>query len=347
MNKNRLLHLEQKYLVKKSPMSLLNLLLTKRNDTRARNYPEKVGNYTFVKTLHKNGSKREFTIGIYKDGSGKQAFMKSCQANLSSFAYKGLLNEVRSYIVMQKVLSRIRKRMPKDLQKVEIPKLLDLIEYEGSLYLFTEFKKGEVATKKTHAEKIEAYFLVTRFLEVIGKYMTPTEKKVFARRTTYQYAFLFPFLLILAIKNNPQHAIILISGVNKFLTSLVLLHRESHLSLIHRDLHFNNILINKNKVILIDFQLMIWGEILTEFATTLRYRWGIDGFEDLFILAIQSRFSDRKNFPEIFTGLLANSVIHGLIDNSFPQQTKKRWLDLLKYTQNRDRQFKINIATQV
>lgn len=347
MNKIRLLQLEQKYLVKKSPMSLLNLLLTKRNDTKVRTYPEKVGDYAFVKTLRKIGSKKEFTTGIYKDKSGKLVFMKSCQANSSSFAYKGLLNEVRAYIVIQKVLSRIRKRMPRDIQKVEIPELLDLIEHEGYLYLFLEFKKGALASTKTHDEKIDSYFLVTKFLEFIGKHMTSTEKKAFARRTTYQYAFLFPVLLILAIKNNPRQAKILIGGVSKFLTALVLLQRESHFSLIHRDLHFNNILINRNKVILIDFQLMVWGEILTEFATTLRYRWGIDGFENPFLLAIQNEFSDRNNFNKIFEGLLSNSVIHGLIDSSFPEQTKKRWLNLLQYTQNYDRQVRINIATQI
>ncbi len=328
-------------------MSLTSLLLTKKSNIGERLYPKKIEGYTFVKTLRKTGSKREFNIGIYKNIAEKLLFVKSCEASPSSFAYKGLVNEVRSYIVMQKVLLRLGNDLPKDLQKVEIPEIYDLIEYRGCLYLFIEFKEGEVASSKADHEKIEAYFLVTRYLEALGKFMTNEEKKVFARRTVCHYAFLFPFLLILAIKNNPRHTTTILSGIGIFIKTLILLHKESYLTLIHRDLHFNNILINGNKVILIDFQLMAWGEILSEFATTMRYRWGIDGFENPFLLAIQNRFSNRKNFNEIFNGLMVNSATHGLIDNSFPEQTRERWLNLLKYTKNCNRQVKTSMAIQV
>lgn len=293
--------------------------------------PDSIEDYKLYKNLKKTGSRQSFFFGVYQNPEGQKAFAKIWYGKAKDFDYYTLKNEIRMYQLLNSVIYRVGKAMPKKFKDVYLPRFIKTIESGNSLILLIEFVDGETANFLTAEKKIQVYFQTVEFIRFLGTCLNPQEKAAISKRTPINYIVLYPFLLLKAIFTHPRAAIYLLKGVSKFLRCIPVLWKNSHPALVHRDLHFRNIIVSRDRVILIDLQFCVFTEMLHELITTLRYRWNEDEFYQLFIAEIKRRYSTRKDFEILFRGLSVNSLTHGLSDKRFPKTKITNWIDYLKF----------------
>jgi hypothetical protein len=322
------------FIEEKKPMDLMRLLVAffanDKKQNRNYDFPSTIGDYKIVREIPKIGSKKDFSISIFKRKDGQKAFTKAWYGNKRDYKYYTLVNEIRAYYLLNQIITRLNNKLPQEFSDVVIPRLLDVYEGKDSLVVFLSFEDGQLASDFESDVKITAYIKIVKYLKFLGNQMSDDERKLFSRRDPISYLLLYPLLLIKSILNFPSKSGILLMAVPAFLKSIFYLLQESESVLAHRDLHFSNILISKKSIVLVDLQYMVFTEIIYEFVTTLRYRWGIDGFEKPFMSKTQKFFEGRMHFFEIFNGLIVNSVTHGLTDKTFTDEKITRWTNLLK-----------------
>ena len=320
---------------RKKPMDLQNLiagLFLNNQGLFMNKYPKRVGQYCLYKEIEKVGSKKDFSICIYKDKYGKKVFAKAWNGKQKDFRYNTLINEIRACHTLNKVKNRMNANEAFNRLHVNIPRLLDVYESKNQLIVFFSFEKGELATLTNTNTKIDAYLRSVEFLVKLGQAMTTKEKTVFSNRNLASYIFLYPLFLIKSITNFPEHSWTLLRGVPIVAKAFYFLSLEQETVLAHRDLHFNNMLVDGKTIVLIDFQYMVFTELVSDFAATYRHKWNNDNSDKLLYKTIMKRINYRKNFEAVFVGLLLCSATHGLIDKSFSNATTKKWLDLIKLT---------------
>lgn len=315
-------------------LSLKGYFLKKIYPAREINFPDRIGDYKFVKEFAKQGLKKSFKLGIYKNSKGKKAIVKIWSGLAKDFHYYTFKNEIVMYKTLHRVLDRIGKNIPDKYKNVCIPKLIKVKEKRGSLLILLEFVDGDLAQDLTVSKKITAYFKVIDFIKFLGNNLTEEEKKNISRRNTLHYVFLYPLLLIKAIFTNPFAIKYLLAGVFVFCKSIPVLLKNTDVSLVHRDLHFRNILVNKKRTVLIDLQFCVFTQELYEHITTLRYRWMEDTLYKLLLKKIEKKYGYKRNFQTIFRGLSVLSVTHGLIDNKFTLVRRKKWVSFLGFVLN-------------
>lgn len=291
-------------------------------------FPLRIGPFQFVSEIPKTGPKYSYRLALYLNSSGKKAFAKLRSARVKGYHYYSLKNEIAVYKALNSVCARNKAA------KIKIPRLLAEVETPDYLLLLLEYFNGQTAESLTPSQKIKLYFSVSDYLQLLGDLMTKQEKSQISSRTPYNLAFLFPILLLKSIFNYPFRSLDLFRGSLVFIKNFPVLKKNFLFRLIHRDLHFSNIILQKNKAILIDFQQCVFTDPLQEYVTTLRYFWKDGNFYKQLLHEILVRNSSRQQFPAILRSLMANSAIHGLTDNGFPERTIINWFDFLKFAVN-------------
>lgn len=293
--------------------------------------PKQIGEFYFVEPFRKKGIKKTFQLGIYRNKSGQKALCKAWVGSIKDYHYYSFKNEIRLYRIINQVSKRVRKQLPKSLKNVYVPQLLATYEYKTQLIALFEYMEGVVADKTGCNTKLHSYFLVSDYLKFLGTHLTAHERSLISQRTGLHYILLYPLLLTKAIITQPRSAFLVIRGIPIVVQALPDLLRSRYDSLVHRDLHFMNIMVAKQRTILIDLQFCVITHPLHELITTLRYRWKEDAFYLLLLQEIRKRYADVPNFQRLFRALTVYSITHGLIDHRFSRQTITNWLDLLKY----------------
>lgn len=300
-------------------------------------FPSEIGDYLFHSRMKKVGPRKSYPLAIYKNIKGEKAIAKMKDSRIKGYHYYSLLNEITMYEILNGAIKRIGNKVPKEFSNIYIPKFLHKYEDKKRVVSLIEFVEGDIAEKISPSEKIPIYFKVMDFLQFIGEHLTESQKKRISKRTPIKYLLLYPLLVIKAIVTYPQSTPSVIRGIPVFLTALPAIFSDSKKTLVHRDLHFMNILISKHKISLIDLQQCVYTEPLHELITTLRYWWNgwrDEQFGKLLLREILKRYSGRKNFRKLFQGYSVNSVTHGLTGPGFSKKIINGWIDFLKFAIN-------------
>ena len=292
--------------------------------------PNRIGSYEFKKNVEKIGTKAPFSLAVYQNSKGKKVFAKIWNGNIKDFNYYTFQNEITMYKILNKVTKRVGNSIPEKLKKMYIPILIKKVQKENSLIAISEFVPGTVAKKLPTKKKLQIYLKTTEFIKFLGNQMTDKEKSLVSQRNVSHYVFLYPLLLAKAIFTHPRAAGLLVRAMPYFVRAIPALLREP-VVLVHRDLHFRNILVAKNRINLIDLQYCVFTQAIYELITTLRYRWNEDGFPRLLLREIKKQYSQSPEFEVLFKGLSINSLTHGLTDNNFTKAKIDNWIDFLKF----------------
>ncbi len=312
----------------------LKSIFIKKKDSQ---FPAHVGNFKFLRKLEKIGPRKSYSLALYQNTIGKKAIAKMKSSQIKGYHYYSLLNEIALFEILNSTVERIGNKMPNNFKDIYIPKLIDTYEDEKILVSLVEFVEGNVTENFSPEKKINLYFKMVDFLQYIGEKFTLAEKAKISQRTAGHYLFLYPFLVVKAMVTYPESIPYVLQGVSKFIPRIPVIIKESKLSLVHRDLHFMNIIKMKNMFALVDFQQTVFTEPLHELITTLRYWWKVDRIEEfgqLLMRQIVRRYSSRKNFRELFQAYTINSVTHGLTGAGFSQKIISGWIDFLKFGLN-------------
>lgn len=302
-------------------------------------FPQKLGAYTFVKHFRKIGPRKTYLLALYENKRGETAIAKMKSTKLKGDPYHSLHNEIIMYEVLNATVARLGNSMPKQFKDVYIPRLITSYEDDKILLSLVEFVEGKTAESMPAARKIPLYFLMVDYLRFIGTQFTKEERQKISTRTPNDYLFLLPLLTVKAMFTYPQAIPTILRSLPVFISCIGIMHRESKLGLVHRDLHFMNILQLKKGYALIDFQQCVYTEPIHELVTTLRYWWkGWKGekFGQLLIAEIVNRYGKTENFKKIFQAYAINSVIHGLTGDGFSDKIINGWISFLQFAINPD-----------
>ncbi len=295
-------------------------------------FPKKVDNFEFVSVVKKTGPRKSYPLAIYEDKNGRKAFAKMKDARLKGYHYYSLLNEIYMYEVLNKVVKRIGKKMPAEFKDIYIPKVIKKIEDKNKVFFLIEFIDGKVAQDVVPEEKISIYLKIIDFLHFIGNNLTAAEKRRISVRTSTDYIFLYPLLVVKALISYPKFTLSIIKGIPVFTASIPALLKNNNKVLTHRDLHFKNIMLSKGKIVLIDLQHCVYTDPIHEMVTTIRYWWKRDNlFYQLLLKEINNKYSFRKDFGRLFSGFIVNSATHGLTGKGYGKSTINNWVDFLHY----------------
>lgn len=310
---------------------------------RSRNYymPAMIGDFRFVSEINKEGTKKTFRVGIYQNHRGKKVIAKILFRPVKDYHYLTFKNEIGLYRVLNAVSQRLGANKPVQFKQVSIPKLIAAFETHEMVVALIEYVEGKMATTISAKQKLVAYFAVSDYLGFLGSHLTRNERTYVSMRSAKHYIFLYPILLLKAVLTAPKATGPLLRGVPVFLRSIPALINSKQIKLVHRDLHFGNILVSDESTVLIDLQFCLFTYLLHELITTLRYRWKEDDFYKLFLSEIERRHGSSPQFETLFKGLSVNSITHGLTDNDFTKTTIIHWIDFLRWVTTKEFAFQL------
>lgn len=293
--------------------------------------PQKVGKYELISSLKKIGTIKPFKLGIYKDAFGNKAVAKFWYGKYKDFNYYALNNELVLYQILTRVIKRLGNNIPAEYKNIKLPKIVLKNESKNQRVILVEYVDGDVSVGLTSQQKIKLYFKVVDFLNYLGTRLTQNERRSISKRNAKNYILLYPFLLVKALLTHPRATLPLLKGIPIFIKSIPILLTEDTNPLVHRDLHFRNILVNGKKIYLIDLQLCALTLKLHENITTLRYLWKEGDFYKYLLKEIDKRYSKNENFKKLFRGLAVNSGTHGLTGSEFTKGKIDLFIDFLNF----------------
>lgn len=300
-------------------------------------FPKEINGFVFYSNIKKIGPRKSYNLALYKNDKGKKAVAKMKDARIKGYHYYSLLNEIAVYQILNKALERVGAKIPPKFKNIFIPTMLCKYEDENLLILLVEFVEGQTAEDLSSEEKITIYFKIIDFLNFIGSKLTKVERERISKRTPLHYLLLYPLLVVKSIFTYPNSAPYVLSGIPIFIKCLPAIFNDSRKTLVHRDLHFMNIIVSNNNLFLVDLQQCVYTEPLHELITTLRYwwkGWKNERFGKLLYAEIIKRNSGRKNFKKLFQAFTINSVTHGLTGAGFSKKIINGWLDFMKLGMN-------------
>lgn len=216
------------------------------NNVSTIGFPKRIGKYIFIKQLNTINTHTLYSYALYKDRLNKLFFAKLYIGNPNSKNYGELKNEVMAYRFFS------LSKNTSGVTKVFIPALRFSCIHQSKILLLIDYVKGQ--TLQQYSLKYQH-----RVIDTIQKYLNGYDvhgwlkPKIFSLSMTKCFIFLVPITLLACLKNLSHSAILIKSMI--LIIKLLPYTYNRDLKLVHRDLGFWNILINKNKIIMYDFQL--------------------------------------------------------------------------------------------
>ncbi len=314
---------------------LITVDIFHRDHDMTQTLPLRVGNFKLEGSMRKSGTTNAFLLGNYiNKRSGKAAIGKLWSGKHKDYFYYSLKNEINIYILLHSVLKREANHLPKELKNMVLPEIVTVVEEKGSLMLLLEFKDGKIANDFSLTKRLSTYWNAVNYISFLGSQMTPVELAYVPHRSALSLVCLYPLLVGSAILAHPKYTKTILAGIPVFAKSIPALLTSVEYGLIHRDLHFKNILISKTQNTLLDLQYCAYSLKLYDLVTTLRYRWGEDELYKKLLSQIYEKYKNSTNFKSLFRGLSVLSATHGLTGRMFTKKKIGYWADFLTFANN-------------
>lgn len=294
-------------------------------------FPKKINQYSFLNNFNKPGVFQSYRLGIYRDIKGNEAIAKIRSSQTKDYQYLSLKNEIQLYELLNRIEIRVKQKNTKQNLNVFIPKLLTKKETKDIILALFQFIKADITKYESPNKKVAYYIYVIKYLDELSKEITPEEKKLLTTRKAYEYIYFYPILLIKAIMVHPEYTKMLLKGSIHFIKNIPIFIQGFEQGLVHRDLHFKNILNSGKSLVLVDLQHFVSTDPVQEFTTTLRYYWGEKTFSKLLLKELIKTHGNRKNFLKIFQSFIISSVTHGLIDKRHDKKLVADWVKFLEF----------------
>jgi serine/threonine protein kinase len=312
-------------LVLSYPMNFISSIMNKNKG----NIPEIIDNYKFVKLLQLEKDS-DIAVALYKDKNNKKVVAKIWTGQYKNYSRLTLTNEARVYESLNKATARLKNTIPVEFKKIRIPKLIKVIDDKNSLIILVEWIEGKPSSKVDFNKRLDAYFEVNNYFEYLGNHMNAHEKAFISSRNSYSYFLLYPFLLCKAVIVNSNSFIDLIKGLIIFIKFIPTLIKSKKLSLVHRDLHFDNILINGKNIYVIDLQFCAFTYRTYELVTTLRNTWGNNKIHNYLFDKINENYKNTAT-AKLIKPLIIISATHALSDYDFSRRRINDFKDYLRF----------------
>lgn len=214
--------------------------------------PSEIEEYKLQRIVDKKNMLNGYAVGVYK-GNNKTVFIKTWIGGLKNYGYYELVNEYIASRIIYKKLEAYKFLNKKS--KIKSPEPLKYISSKHSLSLVFEHIEGETLASYSLDEKVEALTNIIKGLSKVSNTLTEKEKRQLFKRGKYFYILSLPIHVGITIVSNPKSYKVVFRAFIYCLKSFKFINR-ANLSIAHRDISFDNILVNKRGIFIVDWSRM-------------------------------------------------------------------------------------------
>ena len=265
----------------KNKFSIYNLLLSRlfrKKETWVKparvTFPKKIGSYKFVKTVLEDRVMTFYFFAEYMDDHGKVARAKYWTGKQKTFDYYSLVNEIAVYRKFNEIYDYHGEELQKSFPDIYIPKLVGVRETDETLLMLVEKVEGTDLGTRTLAERIKTYDQLLRFFRYIQANYSKEIAEATQERTPFTTIILNAVVTVRAMFRYPRHFFIFLKAAYVFARVMSdLMHSRYEQAFVHRSLEDHNVLMNGNRINLIDFQLSVRAHPMLDIVQLLIFSW--------------------------------------------------------------------------
>jgi serine/threonine protein kinase len=232
--------------------------------------------------------------------------------------------------VLNDTLRTVSPSLPKKYKNILIPKLLSVKTDARSITMIIEWVNGKTISDVSKKRKMDEYLRVRDFLQYLGTKVSTNDRKMISTRRGIDYLLLFPVVLIIALIFSIDDMFSLIIAGIVFVSYLPAMLASKRLTLVHRDLHFNNIMIAGKKTYLIDLQFCVFTYSACEIATTMRYLSNDKKMSKYFLQNVIKRDTWSNEDAYLLKPMIIMLAVHGLTSRNFTKKILKNFRQFLR-----------------
>lgn len=245
---------------------------------------------------------------IFRLKKNKIVIVKKLKFKFKNLAYRQLMNEIGMFEFLAHLgAQKVNKHI------IKFPKVYKVLVRSNTITFAREYKTGKKLSELSTYHKVNLINLLLLFYANVSNNL---EKKYLSRlpKRGYLYIILsFPYYLVVALLKNFHDRSVIFALVNIFVSNLNISRSWSNrLHLAHRDLHSQNLIINKKEIYIIDPEICVLAEKLTDLAIIARVYFNEVGqhyTEELLKINLENKtqFSDFMRLTVFYTlQILAN-----------------------------------------
>ena len=121
-----------------------------------RPFPERIGEYRFIKEFYHPRRVGRYSFAIYIDASGRKAFAKRWQGWFHDIEYIGLKSDANVLQIISKVFARTRGKDARMFADVGAPEYLGFFEDSSSATLLMEYAEGILVGQLSASRRVAA-----------------------------------------------------------------------------------------------------------------------------------------------------------------------------------------------
>jgi len=282
-------------------------------------------------------------VPIKGDASFRKFYRKSIKKKSSIIVYskKEKIKNLLNYDSINKLLLKKNINAPRLLSENFNKNLIEINDL-GTKTIFDILKKKNAKKIKTY-KKVLTILIKQQKIKIrkIKNFKKKIYKiPIYSNKLIYNEANLFLHWYIPKILNKKKKFKVK-KELKKIITSLIKKIQLSNTTFVHRDFHISNLMINKNKISIIDSQDAVYGNIAYDLASLIddvRLRTSKNTKEMIY----QSYFDlNKKKINKIkfkndfeILSVLRNLKIIGIFTRLATRDKKKKYLKLIPYAWN-------------
>lgn len=227
----------------------------------------KIAGYTLVKPLKEQTDIDHNSIGIYQDRKQNTVVIKHLFSQKNAMAKYQLLNE-KSMLDLLNTLSQEKVLAG---YKISFPRLLSFRQTAREMYLAMELVDGQLLRDKTAVEKVQVVSKCLEFLEALSAEIPVDLQKQLPLRSALLQHLTLPIYVVIALLAKPKNAALYTQMFFIYYRyTLKNLFVKTPYTLAHKDLHQDNIMLNRSRITIIDPQVSVLSERFTDLAIVAR-----------------------------------------------------------------------------
>ena len=280
---------------------------------------------------------------IKGDASFRKFYRKSIKKKSSIIVYskKEKIKNLLNYDSINKLLLKKNINAPRLLSENFNKNLIEIDDL-GTKTIFDILKKKNANKLKTYRKVLTILIKLQKIkIRKIKNFKKKIYKiPIYSNKLIYNEANLFLHWYIPKILNKKKKFKVK-KELKKIITSLIKKIQLSNTTFVHRDFHISNLMINKNKISVIDSQDAVYGNIAYDLASLIddvRLRTSKNTKEMIY----QSYFDlNKKKINKIkfkndfeILSVLRNLKIIGIFTRLATRDKKKKYLKLIPYAWN-------------
>lgn len=206
----------------------------------------KIKDYKLIKTIKLQEYPLYPSIGIYKNKTGDKIVVKSLQHRFKNAGYYQLHNEFK---VMKYLLENIANK------NITVPRPIKIIEENRRITMFYRY----INAKSLQSHPInKTQIILQNILTELEKINIKPIKNSVENRSKFVIGISFPIYLIILLLKDPKNLKkYIFAFYNFYINYMFDIFQPANYVFSHRDLHLDNVLVNLNKVFLIDPEVAV------------------------------------------------------------------------------------------